>query len=88
MSDDDLWEILNYWSYWEVPPPPSVPRLLTLPPPDSQLVLAIQGVRRCGKSALLAQLMERWYIPRERCLFVNFEDPRLSPHLGQELLSR
>lgn len=88
MLDDDLWEILEYWSYWKVAPPPSVTRGLTLPPPDAELVLAIQGVRRCGKSTLLAQLMERWDIPRDRCLFVNFEDPRLSPYLSPELLSR
>ena len=88
MNDSDLWEILNYWSYWEAPPQMSIPRQLALPPPDPQLVLAIQGVRRCGKSTLLAQLMDRWEIPGERCLFVNFEDPRMIPHLGPELLSR
>ena len=88
MNDSDLWEILNYWSYWEARPQMSIPRQLALPPPDPQLVLAIQGVRRCGKSTLLAQLMDRWEIPGERCLFVNFEDPRMIPHLGPELLSR
>jgi len=88
VTDDALWEILTYWSFWESPPPPSVPRQLDLAPADPQLVLAVQGVRRCGKSTLLGQLMERSAAPRERCLFANFEDPRLGPHLGPELLSR
>ncbi len=42
------------------------------------MVLVVQGVRRCGKSTLLQQLMARYELEREQCLHVNFEDPRLA----------
>jgi hypothetical protein len=50
------------------------------------LALAIQGVRRCGKSTLMAQMMRRYKLDRRRCMFVNFEDPRLARHLDHTLL--
>jgi len=38
-------------------------------------VLVISGVRRCGKSTLLKQIMKKRF---NQVLFLNFEDPRLS----------
>ena len=38
-------------------------------------VNVITGIRRCGKSTLLLQLLERYF---KKALFVNFEDPRLA----------
>ena len=38
-------------------------------------VLVISGVRRCGKSTLLKQLLKKRF---NHVLFLNFEDPRLS----------
>lgn len=75
------------WSYWDDPPPETVPRKLGLPEalrPDVALV--VQGVRRCGKSTLLGQLLERYDLDRRRCLFLNFEDPRLARALDHGLL--
>ena len=76
-------------SFWNKKVPKSVPReilkhLLSLSP---DLVLVVTGVRRCGKSTLLAQMMEKLKLPVERCFFLNFEDPRLSESLNHETLS-
>jgi predicted AAA+ superfamily ATPase len=40
---------------------------------DVPLALVLSGVRRCGKSTLLRQLMEKV----EGCYYFNFEDPRV-----------
>src|SRR5690606_24352024 len=50
------------------------------------IALVVQGVRRCGKSTLLGQLLDRYRLDPRRCLFVNFEDPRLSGALDHETL--
>jgi predicted AAA+ superfamily ATPase len=52
-------------------------------------VVVIKGVRRCGKSTLLVNEMKRLVasgVAKERLLFINFEDVRLIGHLGVELL--
>ena len=48
--------------------------LLALPSLQSH-ALIVSGIRRCGKSTLLKQLIEK---ERKEVLFLNFEDPRLS----------
>lgn len=80
-------EIASDWSFWDREPPPSVPRTVSLPAalrPD--LALVVQGVRRCGKSTLLEQLVSRYGLDPRRCLFINFEDPRLAAAPDHELL--
>ena len=80
-------EIARDWSFWEEPPQKSVRREIALPTelrPD--LALVVQGVRRCGKSTLLQQLMDRYGLDRAKCLFINFEDPRLAASLDHTLL--
>jgi ABC-type cobalamin/Fe3+-siderophores transport system ATPase subunit len=52
----------------------------SVPSLDRDLVLVIQGVRRCGKSTLLRQIAERENV-EQRAILVNFEDPRLSDRL-------
>lgn len=87
MEAADFLRIAGDWSHWDAPPPPSLPRAITLPVelrPDTALI--IQGVRRCGKSTLLRQLMNRYSLVPARCLFVNFEDPRLAPRLDHTTL--
>lgn len=42
------------------------------------MALVIQGVRRCGKSTLMAQLVERYELDPRHCTFMNFDDPRLA----------
>lgn len=48
-------------------------QLNTLPDIDN-FVLIVSGVRRCGKSTLLHQLLQEKY---KDALYVNFDDPRL-----------
>ncbi|MBX3374239.1 MAG: ATP-binding protein [Phycisphaeraceae bacterium] len=87
MDHATLLDIARDWSFWDAPPPGSVPRTLSLPVelrPD--LALVVQGVRRGGKSTLLQQLIGRYGLDRERCLFLNFEDPRLATSLDHRLL--
>lgn len=89
ISDENLLGVLHYWSYWDAPPPSAVPRRLELPTSlDPDLAVVIQGVRRCGKSTLLGQMLERYQLDSDLCVFVNFEDPRLLPHLQSDLLFR
>ena len=87
MDEADLLAIAGEWSHWRTPAPSSVPRRVALPAelrPD--LALVVQGVRRCGKSTLLNQLMARYVLDPQRCLFVNFEDPRLAQVLDHSTL--
>ncbi len=83
----DLIEVANTWSFWERPIPASVPRNALLPEKlRDTLCLVIQGVRRCGKSTLLQQLVEHYHLEPKHCLFINFEDPRLASALSFETL--
>ena len=89
MCDDELLQVARDWSFWERPPPPSVRRAVGLPKSlSNRTALVIQGVRRCGKSTLLTQLIDRYRLDRRDCLFVNFEDPRLAGSLDFETLER
>ena len=89
MDAEDLLTIAATWSFWNRPPPPSIPRVLELPGALSpRTALVVQGVRRSGKSTLLTQLIGRYGLDRRECLFVNFEDPRLAGCLGFETLER
>ena len=89
LGDEELLGILESWSYWTTDPPASVPRkaaaACTL---YREVVNVITGVRRCGKSTLLQQLVRSNGIPPNRAVFVNFEDPRLTRHLDHRLLGR
>ncbi len=83
----DLLNIAAEWSFWDRPIPPSVPREVALPRQLSdRTCLVIQGVRRCGKSTLLQQLVNKYELNPADALFVNFEDPRLSMSLSHVTL--
>lgn len=83
-----LHPILSDWSFWDKDPAPSIIRsaLKDLPELQTEIALVVQGVRRCGKSTLLSQIMQSNNLPQERCFFLNFEDPRLSDSLNPTLL--
>lgn len=89
LDDKELQHILNDWSIWSKPPPESVPRTLadncTI---TSEIITVVQGVRRCGKSTLLHQLMTANGIPQDNAVFINFEDPRLINYLDHQLLEQ
>ena len=79
--------VASDWSYWDRPVPTTVPRKVQLPGElRDDVALVVQGVRRCGKSTLLSQLIERYALDPANCLFVNFEDPRLSASLDHTTL--
>jgi uncharacterized protein len=60
----------------------AIERKVTLPPAlTDSVALVIQGVRRCGKSTLMRQLVDRYDLDPEHCVFINFEDPRLADAL-------
>ncbi len=81
-----LLEITEFWSFWDKKIPKSVPRTIQIPTNlDPKLVLAVQGVRRSGKSTLLLQLIERYKLDKKDCLIINFEDPRLVGSLNTSL---
>lgn len=88
INENELEQVLKDWNYWYQEPEATIPRTVLQKPVslEKDLVLVVQGVRRCGKSTLLVQLMQQLGLNPLDCLFVNFEDPRLSDHLGATLL--
>ncbi len=87
MDHAELLAIAADWSFWNRSPPASVLRQVALPASlRPGIALVVQGVRRCGKSTLMTQLMTRYGLARSQCLFMNFEDPRLAAHLDHRTL--
>lgn len=83
----DLLDIAATWSFWDRPIPPSIRRDVALPTElRDSLCLVVQGVRRCGKSTLLQQLVTHYDLDPSLCVFVNFEDPRLANALAYPTL--
>jgi predicted AAA+ superfamily ATPase len=79
MTEEEILSIADTWSFWRQPAPTSVSRRVDLPRQLSpSRCLVIQGVRRCGKSTLLQQLIGRYELDPGRCAFLNLEDPRLT----------
>jgi len=89
LANEELFKILESWSFWRGSPPRSVPRnaaATCVLYPD--VVNVISGVRRCGKSTLLQQLLAPNDIRIDKAVFVNFEDPRLAQYLDHPLLEQ
>ncbi len=87
MDGERLLEISAYWSFWDGRRPERVLRNVELPSRLSDsLALVVQGVRRCGKSTLLMQLVDHYRLNPKHCAFLNFEDPRLGRQLDHSLL--
>lgn len=79
MDHDALVQVMRTWSYWDQPVAKAVSRRVRLPGElRDSLALVVQGVRRCGKSTLLRQLMGHYGLEPSQCAFINFEDPRLT----------
>lgn len=89
MNKREIQEILSDWRIWDKGPVDGIRRDITLPQRlVSDLALIISGVRRCGKSTLMAQMPELYGLDIEQCVFCNFEDPRFLDHLDHTLLSQ
>lgn len=52
---------------------------------ESKSILSIVGVRRCGKTFLLYQIIKKISVPRQNIVYINFEDEILYPLNGDEL---
>ena len=86
---ENVLDIAADWSFWDRSPESSIRRDIALPPSLAERVaLVVQGVRRCGKSTLLAQMIERYGLDGRDCLFVNFEDPRFAGALHFQTLEQ
>jgi uncharacterized protein len=89
LAEKTLQQVLRDWSDWSRQPTNMVPRALAehcvLTP---EVVTVIQGVRRCGKSTLLRQLMTANGIREKQVVLINFEDPRLVGSLDAALLDQ
>lgn len=89
LDDAALQHILDDWSAWSQRPANSVARAMAeqcvITP---KVVTVVQGVRRCGKSTLLRQLMRTNRIAEDQAVFINFEDPRLVTDLDSPLLDQ
>lgn len=82
-------EVAGTWSFWSGELPETIPRKVPLPEElTDSLCLVIQGVRWCGKSTLLQQLMGHYGLDPAHCALVNFEDPRLMQALSFPLLQQ
>lgn len=82
MADERLFQALAYWNLWgEGAFETGIPResrSALLPWLERPEVIAICGMRRCGKSTLMRQLARSLVdggVPAKDTLFVNFEEP-------------
>jgi hypothetical protein len=83
----DLLALAAGWSFWDRPVPPTVQRDVDLPHVLSErTALVVQGVRRAGKSTLMQQMVAHYGLDPGRCVFLNFEDPRLANALTHDTL--
>ena len=48
---------------------------------DSDLIKIITGIRRCGKSVVLQQIMEEISLQTDNIVYLNFEDKRVSANI-------
>ena len=89
LTNQQVIEILRDWGFLDRPVQQSIARAIELPNKlHADLILIIQGVRRCGKSTLLTQLPKRYNLDLSSCYYCNFEDPRLIGSLDHSLLSQ
>lgn len=87
MDPNTLLAVMDAWGRPTKSGLPVVDRRIDLPRAlHPSLALVVQGVRRCGKSTLLRQMIRHYDLPEERCGLINFEDPRLARHLRWEVL--
>jgi len=86
-------ETLLLWNFWERDIDTGIPRDAYLDLIRKYLetdeIVAVTGVRRCGKSTILLQVFANLIkskVPKSSTLYVNFEDPAFFNFLTLELL--
>jgi len=89
ISDELLKTILMKWHPSKTHHKLAITRTAWLPSTlRSDRILAIQGVRRSGKSTFLYHLPQHYDLPLSSCYFCNFEEPDFIGHLTHQLLAR
>ncbi|MDD2702450.1 MAG: ATP-binding protein [Candidatus Omnitrophica bacterium] len=95
MNKEEIIETLLLWNFWEKDIPTGIPRQVYLEQINRFLaadeIIALTGVRRCGKSTILLQVLSgllKAKTPRKNTLYVNFEDPKFYNHLSVDFLDR
>lgn len=93
IDESSLLSVLDRWNIWKQKLDTGVIRKGYVeqisPFFDRKEVIVLKGIRRCGKSTLMKQLMMsllRKNVSKEQLLYLNLEDYNLSPFLSQELL--
>lgn len=93
MEREQIIETLLLWNFWEKDIDAGIRRedYLTRIKRylDTDEIVTLTGVRRCGKSTILLQVIAQLIknnIPRTNTLYVNFEDPRFYNFLNIDLL--
>lgn len=93
MDKDEIIGALLLWNFWEKEISTGIPRQGYLERIKKFLhtdeVVALTGVRRCGKSTILLQALAELFkinVPRTNTLYVNFEDPKFYNSLNIDLL--
>ncbi len=51
---------------------------------ESDLIKIITGIRRCGKSVILEQIMQEIKEKTDNIIYLNFEDKRISSNITDE----
>jgi uncharacterized protein len=89
----ELFEILQNWNLWSKDLDAGIERPIYLQELASLVerkeVLVLKGIRRCGKSTIMKQLMKRLIqqgVKKEQLLYVNLEDYRFEKSMQLKLL--
>jgi uncharacterized protein len=94
INKNDILETLNEWNFWNRALPETFLRETyesdALKKSSTGEIVILRGVRRCGKSTILINLIKRLIksgVDPKEILFVNLEDPKFMNDLTPDLLS-
>lgn len=94
MNEEKILEILNNWNIWNNQINSGKDRKKYLdkiiPYMDRKEILVLKGIRRCGKSTIMKQLIKyltKNNIRKEQILYLNLEDYNFSNNLNLELFN-
>ena len=95
LTDEEIIEILYEWNFWRKEQNTGIVRKgyveCLRKYSKAKEIIDITGVRRCGKSTLMKQLMKDMIsggTERERILYVNFDEVMFEAELSVELMER
>src|SRR3989344_4254978 len=95
ISDENLLKVLKEWNLWEKKQEYGVLRSnyikKTSPLLDRKEVIVIKGIRRCGKSTIMKQLMHELIkngTDKKQILYLGLDDYHLKDSLTTDLLEQ